>query len=205
MPAAFHNDVVAASHQNVLLHHELAFEDATEQLCLIADRYQTVCGTELTRVEVPEKTLAIEDAVHSYLFNSQIVSASDSGSPPILICPSQVESHPAAHAIAQSWLQAGLFSELRFVDLAQSMAGGGGPACLRLRVPVSEDELGMLPQQMFWSEQLDAALRDLIHQHYPTRVVLEDLADEAFVRIAEQATALAEQIIWGRANAAQPI
>ncbi len=198
---AFHNDVVAASHENLLLHHELAFERSNrdDPWPAIEDRFREVCGDRLVRIEVPAEAISIDDAVATYLFNSQIVSSPDPSEPPILICPAQVHLHPGAREIVETWRdQLGLFSHVYSVDLSLSMAGGGGPACLRLRVPVSEDQLPQLPPSMLWSEQLDTSLRQLIQQHYPTHVTIDDLADESFVHSAEETTRLVrERILAG--------
>jgi succinylarginine dihydrolase len=194
---AFHNDVVAASHHGLLLHHELAFQE-TSQWSVIEQRYRAVCGNTLTRIEVTSDELSIEDAVRTYLFNSQIVSSREHAAP-ILICPSQVQSHAGAHRLVQRWLQSNLFSAVRFVDLTLSMAGGGGPACLRLRVPLPEDQLDRVPQIWLWNESLDRALRESIHRHYPTRVTAEELADPSFVQSAEIAREQLQQE-WNQAG-----
>jgi succinylarginine dihydrolase len=76
------------------------------------------------------------------------------------------------------------------VELGQSMSGGGGPACLRLRVPVAGDQLDRLPSRARWSEALDEQLRELIETHYPTRLTLADLASDDVVREAQQAQRL---------------
>lgn len=184
---AFHNDVVAASHDDLLLYHESAFEES-QQLHELDDRYRAVCGRELKRVVVSEEELSLEETVATYLFNSQIVASPDAGSPPILICPSQVEASPNALRIVRRWRdELPFFSQLHFVDLQQSMSGGGGPACLRLRVPLTEHQIERLPVSMRWSEQLDEDLRELIGREYPTRLTLKDLADEDFVGQTERA------------------
>ncbi len=184
---AFHNDVVAASHHNLLLYHEFAFADHS-QLDHVGQQYRQVCDHELVRIEVSETQLPLENAIATYLFNSQIVSHSDPTSAPILICPAQVESDPDASRLVASWRdERRLFSEVHFVDLSQSMSGGGGPACLRLRVPVTEDQLGLLPARARWSAELDSQLRERILQHYPTRLTLADLASEDVLGQAERA------------------
>ncbi len=73
---------------------------------------------------------------------------------------------------------------MHFVDLGQSMDGGGGPACLRLRIPLREDEIDQLPSQRLWSEPLDAELRRVINETYPTRVTIDDLARSEFMEQA---------------------
>ncbi len=192
---AFHNDVVAASHGDLLLHHELAFYDAEEKLEQLAARFESIWGRPLKRIVVHRDELSLEDAVSCYLFNSQIVSPSSNGSasdadgPAVLICPAQVRDCEPARGLVERWRdQLGLFSEVHYVELRQSMAGGGGPACLRLRVPVTPGELADCNHAMRWSQGLDAELRQIVEESYPTAVTLSDLAELDRVRDAERVT-----------------
>ncbi|MGI9472071.1 MAG: N-succinylarginine dihydrolase, partial [Rubripirellula sp.] len=89
------------------------------------------------------------------------------------------------------WCSEDLFEEVSFVDLGQSMDGGGGPACLRLRLPLTQDELSRLPKAGFWSEKIDAELRELIGRRYSTCVTADDLAR---IEFAEHATETAAEI-----------
>ena len=57
------------------------------------------------------------------------------------------------------------------------MDGGGGPACLRLRVPLSEQELACVPAAAFWTESRDSDLRAIIRDRYPSELKLADLAN----------------------------
>lgn len=185
---AFHNDVVAMSHQNLLIHHELAFHEDDATFRRLEKRFIELTGTELIRVEVPQQSLKIEDAVKTYLFNSQIISPLGNGSvDPVVICTSQVQQHPAACAIAESWCGRGLFDSIRFVDLDQSMSGGGGPACLRLRVPCTAEAAKSIRPRSRWSESIDAQLREIIKKNYVTRLSIEDLARVEFHQHAQHA------------------
>ena len=177
---AFHNDVVAASHHDLLLHHEIAFHEAEATMVAMEQRFQKRFGRPLRRFVVGGKELSIEDAVSTYLFNSQIVSAPDQ--PPVIICPSQVQHNSGARNIVESWSRGeGLFRDVRYVDLSQSMAGGGGPACLRLRVPMTEHEISQVPESKRWNSQLDQRLREVIQQTYPAEFRPTDMLDIAFV------------------------
>jgi succinylarginine dihydrolase len=195
---AFHNDVVATSHQGLLIHHQTAYLTDPQTWPSIARRYRDVCGQSLRRIEVAEQTLSLADAVQTYLFNSQIISSPEPATPPILICPRQVQEHAAAERLVGRWLADGLFSEAHFVELRQSMAGGGGPACLRLRIPLQEDRVGLLPEAMRWTAELDDQLRQWIDRDYPRRLCLADLVDaqrvEGWRRLTdEMATRLTPQ------------
>jgi len=125
---AFHNDVVAVANQRVLFAHEKAFAER--------DRVTRECERlfpELQLVEVPASDVPLADAVSSYLFNAQLVS------PPAgettLIVPGEARDTPSVW----SWLERhvagnGPIRKVEVVNVRQSMANGGGPACLRLRV-----------------------------------------------------------------------
>ncbi len=195
---AFHNDVVAASHHELLIYHERAFYDPDGMIQQMADRYEHLFGRPLRRIVVGEDELSLADSVSTYLFNSQLISphADDEKSvTPVLICPSQVEQHTRARGLVNSWIrQSGdgeskPFSEVRFVDLNQSMAGGGGPACLRLRIPLTPTELERCNARHRWTEELDDRLRQTVRDFYPTAVSLVDLASTELISKSRQAHA----------------
>lgn len=187
---AFHNDVVAMSHHDLLIHHESAFAPGSDvTLERLRDRYQAANDGRLQVVSVREEEVSLAEAVSTYLFNSQILSTPGPASRRILLCPIDVERSTAASAIVHRWCSDGLFDELSFVDLGQSMDGGGGPACLRLRLPLSADELSRLPKAGFWSEKLDAELRELIARSYHASVSADDLASLDFAEHALETTA----------------
>jgi succinylarginine dihydrolase len=82
---------------------------------------------------VPAAQVSLADAIASYLFNAQLVTL-PSGEM-ALILPSEARATPSVW----NWLEAhvagnGPIRRLEVVDVRQSMANGGGPACLRLRV-----------------------------------------------------------------------
>ncbi|GAA5505348.1 N-succinylarginine dihydrolase [Novipirellula caenicola] len=188
---AFHNDVVAASHHDLLIHHERAFYDPDHVISRMADRYQQCFGRPLRRVVVSDTDLPLADAVRTYLFNSQLISPAaenETAVPPVLICPSQVQQHTPTRTLVESWIgESKFFSEVRYVDLNQSMAGGGGPACLRLRIPLTPPELQQCDSRYRWTEELDQRLRRTISEFYPTRVSPTDLASAELISKSRQA------------------
>ncbi len=174
---AFHNDVVAASHHDLMLYHERAFHNADATLAAIDQRYQQRFGRPLRREVVTSEQLSLDDSVSAYLFNSQIVSPGDTSRAPVLVGPAQVRRHDQANRIVTDWCDRQLFSAAIFVDLDQSMAGGGGPACLRLRVPMTPVEMSQIPESVRWSESLDQRLRQIIQETYPTEFAPAHLID----------------------------
>jgi succinylarginine dihydrolase len=125
---AFHNDVVAVANERVLFAHEQAFADRERFYDDLRGRMPSV---EI--VEVPASAVSLADAVASYLFNAQLVTLPDGGMG--LILPTEARDTPSVWA----WLEElvagnGPIRRLIQVDVRESMANGGGPACLRLRV-----------------------------------------------------------------------
>ena len=163
---AFHNDVVAVANENVLFAHEQAFEDR-------AGFY-----TELRRllpeaeiVEVPASAVTLDDAIRSYLFNAQLVTLPQGGM--ALILPEEARETPSVWAWLQEMVAGnGPIRELSVVDVRQSMANGGGPACLRLRV--AADPATVDPRFMVDEEKLDG-IATVIAGHWPEEIAPADL------------------------------
>jgi len=58
------------------------------------------------------------------------------------------------------------------------MNNGGGPACLRLRVVLTEQERSLAnPSVFFLTDELYGSLKEWIERHYRDRLVPGDLAD----------------------------
>lgn len=184
---AFHNDVVAASHLDTFIHHEDAFYEPDEALERLRQQFREKTGFALKHIVVTGEQLPLEEAIGTYLFNSQLVSA-PAESRPVLICPAEVEQSVSARRLVNDWIDSGLIAGVHYVDLKLSMSGGGGPACLRLRVPIEASQLNQLPASSLWTEDLDHDLRALIHQSYPTHVTIDELADLEFIQQARIAT-----------------
>jgi succinylarginine dihydrolase len=68
-----------------------------------------------------------------------------------------------------------------------SMRNGGGPACLRLRVPLDvEAEQSMLGSVRF-DARLERELTEIVERRYRDRLTLADVADPNLVREAQTA------------------
>ncbi len=125
---AFHNDVVAVSNQKVLFTHEKAFADRI-------DAYEAIRAAfpDLHVVEVPESAVSLEEAIRTYLFNAQLVTLPTGEM--ALVVPSECQDSASVWAWCEHMLASnGPIRQVIPVDVRQSMANGGGPACLRLRV-----------------------------------------------------------------------
>ena len=158
---AFHNDVVAVANEAVLFCHEQAFADPAATYAAIRER----CP-EAQIVEVPADRVSLAEAVRSYLFNGQLVTP-PSGEPTLVI-----PAEAWASESVRKWLEEAIAGNCPIrhvipVDVRQSMANGGGPACLRLRVvadPATVDPRFML------SEARADAIEDVIARHWPEQI-----------------------------------
>jgi len=171
---AFHNDVVCVGTKTTLLFHELAFEDRAR---MEADVRAAADGFEPQFVEISSADLPIEDAVKSYLFNSQLLSLPDDDRL-TLLAPVETQENPRAHAAAQGLAASnGPIGRVEYVDVRQSMRNGGGPACLRLRVVLTEAELAATNSAQRFDATLQATLTDWATRRYRDWLVPSDLAD----------------------------
>lgn len=185
---AFHNDVVCVGALDTLFFHEAAFEDAAATL----DVLRRAAGGlfELKPVMVPEADVPLPDAIRSYLFNSQLLSLPDEDRL-TLIAPTEVQETESTRRYCQQLVTGnGPIGRVEFVDVRQSMRNGGGPACLRLRVVMTEPELAACHQGVLLDDELIDALQDTVRRTYRDRLSPADLADPAFAdecRIAREA------------------
>jgi succinylarginine dihydrolase len=164
---AFHNDVVAVADRRVLLVHEQAFADQPRVIAELREVFP-----ELELVEVPAAAVSLADAIRSYLFNAQLVTLPAGGT--ALVVPTDALAVPSVAA----WLDAlargnGPIRQVVPVDVRQSMANGGGPACLRLRVVC--DPATVDPRLLVDEARLDR-LAAVVERHWPEAVTPADFA-----------------------------
>ncbi|MDY7100498.1 MAG: N-succinylarginine dihydrolase [Actinomycetota bacterium] len=170
----FHNDVVAVGHRHVLLAHEDAFADRADVVGRLRDLVE---GLEV--LEVPRARLSLDEAVGSYLFNSQLVTASDGRL--VLVAPIEAAESPAASAVLDELRAATPIDAVEIVDLRESMANGGGPACLRLRLPLVEGSNGVVAAGSMVDRERLGELEAWVGRHHRDELGLDDLADPALL------------------------
>ncbi|BCD83953.1 N-succinylarginine dihydrolase [Pseudomonas solani] len=184
----FHNDVIAVGNGEVLFHHEDAFLDTDKVLAELHDKLGRV-GGRFQAVCVPRDAVTVEDAVRSYLFNSQLLSRADGSM--LLIVPEECRNNARVWNYLQTLTaEDGPIREVKVFDLKQSMQNGGGPACLRLRVALKDDELAAVNQGVILTPSLYDSLTGWVEKHYRDRLSETDLADPQL--LTECRTALDE-------------
>ncbi len=180
----FHNDVIAVSHQQLLLCHERAFVGAQ---ALWQELNERVPGFRL--IEVPDSRVTVADAVQTYLFNSQLLSMPDGTM--TLVLPEEARRHAGVWNYLNELLAAdNPINRLWVFDLRESMANGGGPACLRLRVVLTGAEQAAVNPGVWMNDTLFGRLDGWIARHYRDRLIVDDLRDPQL--LDESRTALDE-------------
>lgn len=184
----FHNDVISVGNGEVLFYHEDAFLE-TDKVLAELDGKLGKRGGRFQAVRVPRSAVSVEDAVRSYLFNSQLLSRADGSM--LLIVPEECRANANVwNYLNELTSSQGPIREVKVFDLKQSMQNGGGPACLRLRVVLKENELAAVNQGVMMTPELHATLTSWVEKHYRDRLSESDLADPQL--LVECRTALDE-------------
>ena len=142
------------------------------------------------------------EAVATYLFNSQLVRAGKDGL--FLVCPEEVRRHDRARAVVDRVVADGgnAVRGVMYLDVRESMRNGGGPACLRLRVPLDADAMARVHPGFLLDTAKASWLRDWIERHYPDELRAADLADPSLHR--RSLDALDELTRWIGTDALYP-
>lgn len=179
---AFHTDVLAVGAGSLLLMHESAFVQSDRLLSVLRERL----GDQLRVLVATEPELPLISAITAYPFNSQLVARNNGGL--VLLAPLESESEATARAfLDRVVLEVPQVSEVRYVDLNSSMKNGGGPACLRLRVPLTEIERNAVRTNVFLDSSLERALGAWILRHYRDRLGADDLRDPMLLTESREA------------------
>jgi succinylarginine dihydrolase len=174
---AFHTDVLAVGNERFLMLHELAFEGKD---ALLAD-LRAALGDELFVVEASNRELPASSAVSSYPFNSQVVTRDDGTM--CIVAPEDSRENPQACAFLEKVTRAGgPVTQVFYRDVRQSMHNGGGPACLRLRVPLEEAEVAAIGANVLFDDALHAALTAWVDRHYRESLAPDDVRDPRLAR-----------------------
>ena len=180
----FHNDVICVGHQHILFYHQSAFVAESALLNHLA-AHQTN-QDQWCLIKVLESEVSLKNAVSSYLFNSQIVTTKEQKI--ALIAPQNcAKNQQVAQYLLQLVKSDSVINEVHFVNLDQSMNNGGGPACLRLRVTLTDAELAAVNPACRFDIPRYEALKDCITRTYPDELDAQALADPALLDTIEVA------------------
>ncbi|MBT0587215.1 N-succinylarginine dihydrolase [Alteromonas oceanisediminis] len=182
----FHNDVIAVGNQNVLFFHEQAFTNTQQTLDEIKRKFG---DSPLHLIQVNTADVSVADAVKTYLFNTQIITL-PSGDMAI-VAPTECQENDAVASYLNRLVSQGTpIKEVKYFDVKQSMQNGGGPACLRLRVAMNDQELDAVNQSALINDAQFERLNRWVDKHYRDTLSVQDLCDPQL--LIESRTALDE-------------
>ncbi|MBY6063500.1 N-succinylarginine dihydrolase [Pseudidiomarina sediminum] len=187
----FHNDVIAVGNQNVLFYHEQAFLDTEAKL---AEMQRKFGEQPLHFICVKTSEVSIEDAVQTYLFNTQLLTLPNGEM--TIIAPTECQENASVAAYLDDLVQRDTpIKQVRFFDVKQSMRNGGGPACLRLRVALNDSELAAVNPAVLMNDSLYQRLNDWVDKHYRDELTVEDLRDPQLLNESRTALDALTQIL----------
>ncbi len=182
---AFHTDVLAVGNDGFLMLHERAFLEHEALLKTLG----TLLGPNFRSVVASEWELPVAHAIRAYPFNSQVLTLADGRM--VIIAPTDAQEDDACRRFLDRVVaEDNPVAQVHYLDLRQSMHNGGGPACLRQRIRLSDEERAAVKANVFFTPALDAALTTWASKRYRDRLSASDLADPKLAR--EGMTALDE-------------
>lgn len=183
----FHNDVIAVGNQNVLFYHQQAFVDSAQKLDEVKRKFGD--KSELYLIEVMDHEVTVQQAIQTYLFNTQVITLPNGEM--AIIAPTECRDHPQVAAYLEKLTGRGTpIRQVHYYDVKQSMRNGGGPACLRLRVAMNEAEKQAVNPNVLLNDALFNRLNLWVNTHYRDEISEADLADPLLLN--ESRTALDE-------------
>lgn len=169
----FHNDVIAVGNKNVLFFHEQAFLNTQDVKHNIISAYG---DSPFYFIEAATNAVSVQDAVKSYLFNTQLINLPNNEM--VIIAPMECQQNKAVDDYLKKVIaDENPIKNVHFFDVKQSMQNGGGPACLRLRVVLTNEQQNSLNQHTIMNDSLYGQLTSWVNRHYRDQLSIADLAD----------------------------
>ena len=183
---AFHNDVVMVGDGTRLLVHEYGLVE--QEAVLQALRRHL---PRLRVYQVPQRALSLRQAVTSYLFNSQLLHTPQGA---VLLAP-VAQQHRGGGQSHTTFAGRRFYGSRHFSGSRSEHGGWGGPACLRLRLPLTHDELATLAPGVLLDEAKLQRLEAWVDQYYRDELAPGDLADPLLLRETQEALDTLTQLL----------
>ncbi|MDC0030205.1 N-succinylarginine dihydrolase [Pseudomonadota bacterium] len=175
---SFHNDIVSLANEEVFIFHQEAFADRIELERALHHLKDHVKGFH--PIEILSEDISLDNLVSSYLLNSQLITVKNNEM--MMLLPEEVQNHPNCMRWLDEIKSSSPIKHLEFVDIRQSMMNGGGPACLRFKTVVNNDEFDQINEKFLLSSKKLMDLRALVSKHYRDKLNSEDLLDIKLMR-----------------------
>ena len=185
----FHNDVIAMNTGRLMIAHAEAFipEDRA-RLQELVGHHKSIIYREIVADE-----LTVAESVSTYFFNSQLLEVEKDIF--TLIAPIECDENLRARRLIERLINEGVIHQAHFLDVRESMRNGGGPACLRLRVPMTEEEGGAIHQGVVLTDEMYLRLKEWITTYYRDKLCFNDLYNQEFFNELNRAYNSLETII----------
>jgi succinylarginine dihydrolase len=181
---SFHNDVIANSNLEYFMLHQLAFTDPE---AIITDINAFLQG-RLHTVMAQESDFSLDESTESYVFNSQIINTPTGM---VLIAPMECSDKPKIRKYLEEKVLGpnSPITKVEYMDTRESMKNGGGPACLRLRVVMTPEQIETTRSdvKVFLDSELQSRLEGIADSLYRDKLAPSDLADPELTRESYQA------------------
>ena len=187
----FHNDVIGVGNESIYFYHEDSFLNKQKVLRELSKE----ADFDIQFIEVTNEEISAKEVISSYLFNSQLITL-DNGDMAFIVPDECKESVTVSSYLANlANEKSNPINQIQYINLKQSMRNGGGPACLRLRVPLTEDELGAMKQSILVDDDKLDFLDRWAEKHYRDRLHVDDLLDPSIINESYQALDELTQIL----------
>ena len=174
---SFHNDIVSLSTENVFIFHEEAFNDSKNEIQKIRSAFKA--EDECFFIEILKNDIPLDILVNSYLLNSQLVR--NSSGDMTFIMPTEVKNYSECTEWLAGIKENSPIKDFKYIDIKQSMMNGGGPACLRFKIVVNENEFNNINPNFLLTPVLIKKLESLIKNSYRDTLEIRDLADPELI------------------------
>ena len=174
---SFHNDIVSLSTENVFIFHEEAFNDSKNEIQKIRNAFKV--EDECFFIEILKNDIPLDILVNSYLLNSQLVR--NSSGDMTFIMPTEVKNYSECTEWLARIKENSPIKDFKYIDIKQSMMNGGGPACLRFKIVVNENEFNNINPNFLLTPVLIKKLESLIKNSYRDTLEIRDLADPELI------------------------
>ena len=175
---SFHNDIVSLANENVCLFHADAFSNPEEFKVIQEQISQHI--PEAVFIKIYNEEISLGDIVGSYLLNSQLVT-NPSSNEMCLILPREVNEYSSVERWLEKLPDISPISQIEYVDIKQSMMNGGGPACLRFKAQLQQEELLKINSRFLFDDKKFIALENLVDKFYRDSLSPKDLQDYSLI------------------------
>ncbi|MBD63039.1 MAG: succinylarginine dihydrolase [Gammaproteobacteria bacterium] len=175
---SFHNDIVSLANEEIFIFHQEAFADRVELERILHHLKDHVKGFH--PIEILSEDISLDDLVSSYLLNSQLITVKNNEM--MMLLPEEVQNHSNCMRWLEEIKSFSPIKHIKFVDIRQSMMNGGGPACLRFKTIVNNDELNQINEKFLLTPKKLMDLRALVTKHYRDRLNPADLLDTDLIQ-----------------------